>query len=330
MGMHVFAQDFHLSQYWASPLNLNPALSGLFDNNVRFAANYRNQWFQHAKFTTYAVSVDANLWRNKLNGSFVGTGLGFYYDTEGGGEFSNMGVNIPLSYTQHIKGRNVNQYIGFGLQGTYYNKQINLTDLVFGNLFEINSNTDPIDFTNYNRQSLFDFGAGINYFISIDERHAISTGFAISHIAQPNISFANNSEDVLYRKFSANMSAKLQLNGNFISIIPTMLFQKQGPHKELDFGSYVKFMINDYNNMALYIGAQYRMSAYENNNFGSDAVILGVRADIQNFDLGFSYDVTTSDLRNAAQFMGGPELYVIYTIKTAKSRYREKLNCPKF
>ncbi|MEZ4979688.1 MAG: PorP/SprF family type IX secretion system membrane protein [Chitinophagales bacterium] len=326
----AFAQDFHFSQYWASPLNLNPALTGVIDDNIRFAANYRNQWFKYTTFATYAVSADANLFRNKLKGNFLGAGLGFYQDVEGEGEFKNTGVNLNLAYNQQFGGRKVKHYIGFGMQAAYYNKQINLQNLIYGNLFEINDNTDPIDFANYNNTSFVDFGAGINYFTNINKRHSVSAGFAISHIAQPNVSFGNNNEDILYRKYSANFSAKINLKNDVISIIPILLFQKQGPHAELDFGSYVKMMLNERKNFALYAGGQYRLSAYEANKFGSDAFILGIRAEYQSFDFGFAYDITTSDLRNAHNFMGGPELYLIYTIASSKSRYRENLNCPKF
>jgi hypothetical protein len=39
------AQDIHFSQFSFSPANLNPAYTALFDGDVRFVANYRNQWF---------------------------------------------------------------------------------------------------------------------------------------------------------------------------------------------------------------------------------------------------------------------------------------------
>lgn len=325
-----FAQDFHFSQYWASPLNLNPALAGVMEDNIRFAANYRNQWFRYSSFTTYAISADANLFRNKLGGNFLGLGLGFYQDVEGDGAFKNTGVSLNLAYNQRFGGRKTDHYLGFGLQSAYYSKQINLQDLVYGRLFEVNDNSDPIDFLDYNRRSFIDFGAGINYFVNIDNRHALGGGFAISHIANPNVSFGNNDEDVLYRKFSFNLSAKVNLKNDIVSIIPITLFQKQGPHTELDFGSYVKFLLNNKNNTALYFGGQYRLTGYEASKMGSDAFILGVRAEYQSLDLGFSYDITTSDLRNANTFMGGPELYVIYSVPTSKSKYKEMLNCPKF
>ena len=38
------AQDIHFSQFGNSPINLNPGLTGAFGGDMRFVANYRNQW----------------------------------------------------------------------------------------------------------------------------------------------------------------------------------------------------------------------------------------------------------------------------------------------
>ena len=40
----VKAQDPHFSQFFASPLTLNPAFTGKFDGSWRLAANHRDQW----------------------------------------------------------------------------------------------------------------------------------------------------------------------------------------------------------------------------------------------------------------------------------------------
>ena len=42
----VQAQDPAFSQFFASPLTLNPALTGKFNGTLRVAGNYRNQWPQ--------------------------------------------------------------------------------------------------------------------------------------------------------------------------------------------------------------------------------------------------------------------------------------------
>ena len=58
------AQDIHFSQFYMSPLNLNPALTGVMNCNVRLVANYRNQWASVLKsnaFKTYSVSYDQRI-----------------------------------------------------------------------------------------------------------------------------------------------------------------------------------------------------------------------------------------------------------------------------
>src|SRR5438309_1643127 len=57
------AQDFHLSQYDASPLYLNPSLTGFFFGYYRLHAHYRTQWASLVPkpFTTSQVAYDQSL-----------------------------------------------------------------------------------------------------------------------------------------------------------------------------------------------------------------------------------------------------------------------------
>ena len=61
------AQDPAFSQFFASPLTLNPALTGKFNGTLRVAGNYRNQWPQiNNAFVTSTISVDGNNITNKI------------------------------------------------------------------------------------------------------------------------------------------------------------------------------------------------------------------------------------------------------------------------
>ncbi len=61
------AQDPGFSQFFASPLTLNPALTGKFNGVLRVAGNYRNQWPAiNNAFITSTVSLDAPILVNKL------------------------------------------------------------------------------------------------------------------------------------------------------------------------------------------------------------------------------------------------------------------------
>src|SRR5215213_2381447 len=71
------AQDPHFSQFFASPLTLNPALTGKFDGIVRVAGNYRDQWPAISKaFVTSTASVDMGILDGRLpQGDTWGVGL---------------------------------------------------------------------------------------------------------------------------------------------------------------------------------------------------------------------------------------------------------------
>src|ERR1700712_3413113 len=77
MPQSAIAQDPAFSQFFSSPLSLNPALTGKFNGQLRVAGNYRNQWPQiNNAFITETVSVDGNILNGKLaEGDAWGVGL---------------------------------------------------------------------------------------------------------------------------------------------------------------------------------------------------------------------------------------------------------------
>src|SRR5262245_25683190 len=91
LSSESFAQDPNFSQFFASPLTLNPALTGKFDGVYRIAANYRNQWpdFNNA-FVTGTFSFDIGLLKNRLP-EIDQLGIGFlgFTDKSGNGILQN-------------------------------------------------------------------------------------------------------------------------------------------------------------------------------------------------------------------------------------------------
>src|SRR3979490_892289 len=81
------AQDPNFSQFFASPLTLNPAMTGKFDGLYRVAGNYRNQWPAiYNAFTTATISVDFDILRNKLSEvDRFGVGIMAFSDKAGDG-----------------------------------------------------------------------------------------------------------------------------------------------------------------------------------------------------------------------------------------------------
>ena len=62
------AQDPNFSQFFVSPLTLNPALTGKFNGNFRVAGNYRDQWPEISKaFITSTISFDLPILTGKIS-----------------------------------------------------------------------------------------------------------------------------------------------------------------------------------------------------------------------------------------------------------------------
>src|SRR5688572_29642140 len=69
------AQDIHFSQFYDSPLLLNPAAAGA-SADYRLAINYKNQWKSVINpFKTAALAFDAKLMKAKKNNFGVGVSL---------------------------------------------------------------------------------------------------------------------------------------------------------------------------------------------------------------------------------------------------------------
>src|SRR5436190_24167665 len=71
------AQDPHFSQFFASPLTLNPAFTGKFDGSWRLAANHRDQWPSIPKaYVTTSASIDFPIMKKRIPANDVfGVGI---------------------------------------------------------------------------------------------------------------------------------------------------------------------------------------------------------------------------------------------------------------
>src|SRR5688572_15649232 len=73
------AQDPSFSQFFSSPLNINPALTANINADWRLISNFRDQWIGPASpYVTGTVSYDSKIMQNKIpnvsEGSYMGIG----------------------------------------------------------------------------------------------------------------------------------------------------------------------------------------------------------------------------------------------------------------
>src|SRR5690242_12174306 len=94
----LWSQDMHFSQYYLSPLTLNPANTGNYRGDYRFFGNYRSQWRDLDKgYNTFTAGGDLNMYPNNFN---ISPGILFMSDK------SSLNLNVTKvipSFAIHLK-----------------------------------------------------------------------------------------------------------------------------------------------------------------------------------------------------------------------------------
>ena len=104
----LIGQDIHFSQYFKSPLNLNPAMTGVMPGDCRGIVNYRNQW---SSVTTPFVTASGSYEVKKYVGdNFLSYGLLIFHDRSGSQSFRNNTATFSLAYQKSIGG----SFLSFG------------------------------------------------------------------------------------------------------------------------------------------------------------------------------------------------------------------------
>ncbi len=316
------AQDIHYSQFYLSPLNLNPALTGVFNGDMRFAANYRYQWFTvPVPYTTVSGSFDSKILDGRIGDNVMGAGLQFNYDRAGDSKLSSMHIIASLAYAQKINKRNffsIGGQIGLG-QRSFKTDDLTFDSQFNGDIFDPTLNTEE----NFPSQSFIynDANVGVNWRFQLTERTNFNIGGALHHLTTPKVSFFDSKDVRLARKWSGNIDASFQL-GTVVDFMPAFLYQRQGTYQEMVAGASFKYhlSVDRGKEVGLMIGSWYRPG---------DAVIPSVGLQYNNLRVGFSYDINISPLKIATNRNGGPELGLIYIIRKVKSINPFK-SCPIF
>ncbi|MFN8322156.1 MAG: PorP/SprF family type IX secretion system membrane protein [Chitinophagales bacterium] len=335
VSVSAMAQDIHFSQYYASPLTLNPALTANINGVFRVAANYRNQWFtvptlnSTAPFQTYQFSVDAPILRQRLGNDGFGFGGMFYSDRAGDGALTTFCGMASIAYHKAVD-RYGRARISLGFQAGVVSKQIKMQNLIFeSQLDNYGWNTSLFNGeTNFSNKNILygDFNLGLLWTHAPKEQFRYYVGAAVNHIggmAQkgPKESFLNDSRNRLNARYNVHAGMEIFLNSdNSFSLTPTFLFMIQSNARLYNFGLGLNYGIND--DVAIFGGGFYRVK---------DAVILNVGAEFYNVRLGISYDVNHSSLRTATRAQGGVEVSAIYIFKKEKSQgIQYEKYCPNF
>jgi len=318
------AQDPNFSQFFVSPLTLNPALTGKFDGVMRVAGNYRNQWPTiNNAFTTYTVSADMGIMRGKIpENDIFGVGVMAFSDKSGNGVLQNNFLALSTSYHKSLDDEGANQ-IGLGFQGTYVNKRLNVAGLAFEDMLRSDGFTGITseDFSDKSRLSVsyVDVNAGILYSGTTNGDNNVYLGVSMYHINRQKETF-NRGEFFLQPRWTVHGGARLPM-GEYNAFHFSGNYSRQAAATNTMLGGAYELNLNPggENPSSMYIGSWYRLG---------DAVIPYVGLEFGSFRFGASYDVNISQLKPASNMRGGMEISLIY-IQRPPDR-TPRLNCPKF
>lgn len=316
------AQDPHFSQFFASPLTLNPALTGKFDGTVRVAGNYRNQWpaFNNV-YTTSTISVDFPIFKNKIpEYDTWGLGILALTDKAGSGVLTNNYLGLSTSYHKALDEDGFQQ-LGIGFQGTYGQKRLDNSKLYFEDQltpYGFTGVTSDIFSTRNLVINYLDVNAGILFTTSTNETNNFYVGASMYHINRPKESFKGGTWNIAPR-------TTLSAGGYFplsdqITLHTSGIFQYQNGATETNIGGALaaSFGTNGDNPGNVYLGSWYRFN---------DAIIPYLGLEYSGFRIGATYDINTSSLKAGSESRGGMEISVIYIKRPAGYK---GIPCPKF
>ncbi|MEZ4916413.1 MAG: PorP/SprF family type IX secretion system membrane protein [Chitinophagales bacterium] len=328
----IKAQDIHFSQIHASPIFLNPAMTGVFNEELRLIANYRNQWATAtANFNTISASVDGKLFSMGKHAS-MNFGVQAFTDAAGDLNYRQTNFQVPLAANLQfgsVKSKN-KHLLSFGIQNGFLHQTADLSKIeafdnepLIGSLFSTN-------------RIVYDVSFGAVWTSLFNNKHSFYIGYSQYHLNTPKVNTSsNNDNDFLHMKFITIGGAEIMLKSEKYAFLPSYINMIQGPHREVTVGTFFKQYVGERRRYedrnALYYGVWARWYANKNYNSGFDALIATFRYDHKKLSLAFSYDFTLSKLTVANKAQGGAELSLIYLvdIKT-KKRPNKQVYCPKF
>jgi type IX secretion system PorP/SprF family membrane protein len=321
----IFAQDLHFSQFFNSPLTTNPANTGFIpDADYRLGGHFRNQYsnIMSSPYKTISAFADFQVMRNQLENGWLGLGGVVLSDVAGAGSLRSTKVYGSLAYHQML-GNSSLLSAGFNLG--WANKRIDQTNLKYpdqfdGKFFDNRLPTSVV--LADNNISYFDMQVGMNYAYFPQENVYINAGYSVHHVNKPKESFFNDnsSAGIIPMRHIGFVNAILKVAPDVI-INPNVYYTNQANSSELVGGVNANINLGQSGGeKQLIAGLYYRYQ---------DAFVPMIGFQLKNIRFTFSYDATTSSLKNFNNFQGASEFNIIKNGFYPENADRQSL-CPTF
>ncbi|MCG8577398.1 MAG: type IX secretion system membrane protein PorP/SprF [Flavobacteriales bacterium] len=311
-----YCQDPEFTQFYANPIYLNPAMAG---SNIcpRFRMNHRNQW---ANISGAYVTSSAS-WDRYYDALHGGVGVMITNDMAGKNTINWNSINLVYSYYLKVT-RNFS--ILMGAQAGWNQKFLDWNKLAFGD--QIDPRDGFVYATNdipsgrllkdrWGTRGFFDVSAGI-----VAYSKKVYGGVALKHLNTPNQSLKLGRSDLPIR-LTTHIGFDIPVGTeskyvNTTSFSPNIIYTYQDGFMQLNMGTYFKHGV-------FTAGFWWRTSRR------SDSVILTTGIQSGTMKIGYSYDITVSELTNVTGGSHELSLGVDMNCKIKKKNFRT-ISCPSF
>ncbi len=292
------AQDPNFSQFFASPMTLNPALIGKGVADWRAIGLYRTQWFgntQAQPYTTANISLEKKISDPAKENDQLAMGLLFLSDASNAGLLKNNYASLGISY-QNALDRDSRRLLGGGISFLYHNRIVDPAKFVFQSQYGSGGyqpGTGTPDGVNIAQDSYFDINAGI-HLSERKEKIGYTIGVSYFHAARP--------KDGAYQQNSVPINPRLSLQGS----MQVLLKNKD----ELLLSAVANMQGGGVNDIYT-LGAMYKINMKENDlslrnlsigvwNRTKESInaYIGIESS-HNWLLGISYDFILTDIKTS-------------------------------
>lgn len=321
--------DIHFSQFYETSVLRNPALTGVFAEDYKIGALYRNQWSSIANpFQTAMISAEARINVSSEVNDFVSFGLLAYYDKAGSIDRKILTVYPAVNYNKSLEDEH-NSFLSVGFTAGYMQYSFDASKATFNNQYQNNvfnaSNPTGEQLPNPH-MAIWDMGAGINFNSSAGEYNNVTYILGVSgyHLSRPKDSYYGDPKIYMDMRWNVNAAVSGKINDEYTFELQGN-YALQGTFNETIAGGIIAWnkQTNDTEPaFAISGGLFYRIG---------DAIIPAVNVKYNDLAIGISYDVNVSGLKAATNMRGGYELTVFKTgLFKDKNANKSKVLCPNF
>ena len=312
----IKAQDPHFSQYFSSPMTLNPALIGKDVADWRALATFRSQWWgstEAAPFYTTAASLEKNFSAGSTSKSTFGMGLSMVSDASNSGLLKNNYFTVGAAYNIALDAKG-DELLGVGLEGTYANRLVDAGKFQFQSQFgsmgfqRSAPSGDPV---NILTNRYWDVNVGVHYSKNYPaNKWGFRLGAAVFHTGTPQEGVFSSTTYSINRRISLQGGLVFHLN-NKDEVVISSISQTQGENSIFTLGGVYKARINDNTIESLHIGLWNRFR---------DALYPYIGLEGKNWLVGISYDVINSEIRNSYNSVQSMEFSLAWHFNSQKSK----------